>query len=303
MSPHVNSAVAIALEGDNNGAKVLKAAVHDKRKALRARFETYDNVNRIINKKAVVALSDHLHLVARGTEEQYRMEKIEHPHPIWKEMWVTVAIHAVGAFWPIQLLFQDDMEEWGFKGKCQPEIFLGSFRGIVTAQSAGVLQSRQLLGLRPPTQGEPILVRGMSLDTTSTAVPMVLRANYNMAAQTLEQTLAELSDKGLLSLPNITVALHGVLSKNMWDAWLNLAVGDLLETALPDVISEDDEILVMIPNTYQEFMLGRIEAHADRVESYHLAAAKLVSQDLRSTMADVWMSMPPDFAKPVSTNA
>lgn len=306
---HVNNAVAVALEGDGDCAKVLRSATHDSKKVLQAKIESYATVNNILNKKAVDALSDGTKALAKATGEHYRMEKMERPHSVIQEVWIFTATHVCGALFPIQLALSGDMEEWGFK-----DIFLGSLRGIITAQTVGVIQSRRLLGMREQQDGTIVVGGTQGIDTTISAPASVAQVNYDMAARTLDETLTELSERGILTPPNITIALHGILCKNMWDAWLNRSVCDLLRATLPDMLLEEEGILVKIPNEdgsftemrsvvqFQNHMHQRIEAHASRVEAYRLAAAPLVNQDIHDAITDVWMSIPPGFSDPVPVN-
>ncbi|QRV99695.1 hypothetical protein RhiJN_27714 [Ceratobasidium sp. AG-Ba] len=308
LARHVKDSVLEAIEGDSNGATAFKLAASSKKQHLQRDFKSYDFVNKITDKKATTALADGLTRLLDATNEQYRMEKMEHPHHFLKGLWIQLASHTMGALFPVHLLFQGEMEEWGFK-----HIFLGSFKGLSIAQSTGVFMSRRLIGMAPAPDGQPIMVRGMQLDTTATSTPPVARANYTMAAQTLRETLAELKVLGCISIENITIALHGILCKNIWDAWLNQAVGDLLDSELPDMVKDRGEGISVsvyqkgefsekITNViqYQDYIMGRIREHAKRVQDFHLAAEPLVVQDIHAAMTDVWMSMPPEFTKPAT---
>lgn len=54
---------------------------------------------------------------------------------------------------------------------------------------------------------------------------------------------------------------------------------------------------------YQEYIDQRIEAHATRLEAYHLAAARLVSEDIREAMTTIWGLIPQDYATSVTRSS
>lgn len=93
----------------------------------------------------------------------------------------------------------------------------------------------------------------MEIATAATASPYLVQVNCGMAACALESTLKELKTRGMLTFPNITIALYATLSKNIWDEWLNKSFRDLIEAGLPDILMEDDEILVRIPKKVRLF--------------------------------------------------
>ncbi|EUC62605.1 hypothetical protein RSOL_424210, partial [Rhizoctonia solani AG-3 Rhs1AP] len=136
------------------------------------------------------------------------------------------------------------------------------------------------------------------------------QANCDMAARSLDETLKALSNQGDLTIPNITIALYATLCKNVWDDWLNRSFRQLLAEFLPDMLLDEEEgVLVEIPTgkpdgslikiesiaQYQGYMHKRIEEHASRVEKYGLAAAPLVSQDIREAMTSIWGLIPVDY--------
>lgn len=87
----------------------------------------------------------------------------------------------------------------------------------------------------------------MVIATTPTVSPYLAQVNYDMATRSLDKTLKKLEDRGMLTSPNITIALHATMSRNIWDDWLNKSFRDLLSACLPDMLLEDEEILIKIP--------------------------------------------------------
>ncbi|KAG9081394.1 hypothetical protein FRC06_005606 [Ceratobasidium sp. 370] len=154
----------------------------------------------------------------------------------------------------------------------------------------------------------------MAIETATTAPPFMVQVNYDMAARSLDETLKELLSRGMLNVPNITLALHATLCKNIWNDWLNKSLRDMLGAVLPDMLPEDEEIKVKIPvgrdgftemknvSQYQEYVRERIETHAKRVESYRLAAAHFVTEDIQEAMTAVWKLIPPSYAGCVATS-
>lgn len=118
IADHVDAAVAAALDGDGNSAQIFKSATRDSRRVLQEKHKTFADVNKIFNRKATAAISDDLHLVVEASDERYRLNKIENPRSIFRYAWISLASHALGAWFPIQMLMAGDMKEWGFKGKC-----------------------------------------------------------------------------------------------------------------------------------------------------------------------------------------
>lgn len=89
----------------------------------------------------------------------------------------------------------------------------------------------------------------MDIATAATASSYLGQVNYDMATRSLDRTLKELEDRGMLTLPNIAISLYATMSKNIWDDWLNKSFRDLLGALLPEMLSEGKEILVKIPIT------------------------------------------------------
>ncbi|CAE6462829.1 unnamed protein product [Rhizoctonia solani] len=285
IAQHINSAIAIAISGDSDCAKVFHSAIHDGKRALQEKHETFAIVHKIFNKKATGAMYDSVRALKKASEEQYRLEKIERPSSIFRDAWVAVVSSAVGVWFPIQLLCSDDMEEWGFK-----ELMLSSTRGILAGQRIAKLQSRRLYGMTAPEGPTVEVANNMRIDSAATMQEDMAQTNYMMAARSLGETLQALSEQGILTVPNITLALHETLCKNVWDDWLNRSFRQLLRDFLPDMLKEEEEgVLVEIPGQdgpiieiksiakYQEYMRKRVQDHAKRIETFRLASASLKS--------------------------
>lgn len=62
------------------------------------------------------------------------------------------------------------------------------------------------------------------------------------------------------------------------------------------LLIKDDQprVTVTIPE-FQKFLFERIQAHADRVESFGLAAGRLVQEDIEQAISDIWKSLPDGF--------
>ncbi|KAH7334987.1 hypothetical protein B0J17DRAFT_630933 [Rhizoctonia solani] len=307
---HINGAIAIAIRRETNCARAFTSAIHDGNKVLKEKYETFAMIHKVFNKKATAAISDGVKALAKASHEQYRLEKIERPTSIFRDAWVSVASNAVGFWFPVQLLCSGDMEEWGFK-----ELMLSSLRGIYAGQRVARMQARGLYGVTAPDGPTVEVARNMRIDSTVTMPEDMAQANYDMAARSLDETLQALSDRGVLTVPNITIALYETLCKNAWDDWLNRSFRQLVRKFLPDMLVEEEEgVLVKVPKPdgtfteikriaeYQEYMRKRIEAHAHRVESYRLAAARLVTQDVCETMTTVWGLIPLSYRNCLSTS-
>ncbi|KAG8718501.1 hypothetical protein FRC08_005145 [Ceratobasidium sp. 394] len=303
---HVNAAVGSAIEGNGTSAQAFKSATSDPRQVLRERIESFKTVNDIVAEKAVGALSDGTASLEQAFHAHYRMENIEYRRPISRELCISAAAHVLGAFFPLQIaLNRSTMDEWGFK-----DVFLRNPRGVLTAQRVGAMLAKRRLGVDRATESTILVGRTISIDTAVTASDVVARLNCEMADRSLRETLVELREKDKLTHPNITAALHIVLTKNLWDAWLNRSVLELLTANLPEMLEEVKdgkiEVKVIDPdkgdqlelNTVvklHEHVIQRITAHANRVQAYHIAAAPLVSQDIQNGMSDVWRSLPDGF--------
>ncbi|CAE6476349.1 unnamed protein product [Rhizoctonia solani] len=306
---HINSAIAVAIRGETDCARAFTSAIHDGKKALQQKHEKFAMVHKVFNKKATAAISDGVRALAKASHEQYRLEKIERPTSIFRDAWVSVASNAVGFWFPIQLLCSGDMEEWGFK-----ELMLSSLRGIYAGQRVARMQARGLYGVTAPDGPTVEVARNMRIDSTATMPEDMAQANYEMAARSLAETLQALSEREALTPSNITIALYETLCKNAWDDWLNRSFRQLVGKFLPDMLVEEEGILVKVPKPdgtfteiksvtgYQEYMRGRIENHAHRVECYRLAAARLVTQDICETMTTVWGLIPLNYRHYLSTS-
>ncbi|KAG8716488.1 hypothetical protein FRC08_009427 [Ceratobasidium sp. 394] len=311
ITGHVNAAVTFALDGAGKCAQVFKSATCDGKKVLKEKHETFSVVNKIFNKHAAAAMSDGVRQFTEASEEQYRLEKIERPRSILRYAWVHLASHALGLWFPVQMLMASDseMEEWGFR-----DVLLSSPRGVLAGQTLGRLQSRRSLAWIVPSTGPaPIKVgKTMAIETATTAPPFMVQVNYDMASRSLDKTLEELASRDMLTVPNMTIALHATLCKNIWDDWLNKSLRDMLKAVLPDMLPKDEGIKVKIPmggdsiemksvSQYQEYVRERIEAHARRVEAYRLAAAHFVTEDIQEAMTAVWKLIPPGYASCVTS--
>ncbi|KAG8712896.1 hypothetical protein FRC09_019346 [Ceratobasidium sp. 395] len=306
LAEHVNAAVAMALESGERCAEAFKWVVYECKQVLQDRVEPFATVNRIVEKKAVGALSKGTAALFHAANEQYRMHQIENPSPIGLDTTISVASHVMGFFFPLQIaLHKSDMDEWGFK-----DILLRNMRGIIAAQRVGTMLARQRLGeIKSRALKSTISVAKTPVETSTTAPDLVVSLNYHMAARSLGETLAELGEKDMLTFSNIAVALHVVLSKSLWDVWLNRSVLELITTCLPNMILEREQILAKVANLegggdyrelktvigFQEHIHRRIHAHAKRVEAYHIAATPLVSQDIRDAATDIWRNLPEGF--------
>ncbi|KAG8732598.1 hypothetical protein FRC11_012417 [Ceratobasidium sp. 423] len=241
--PHINGAIAMAISGDSDCAKVFHSAIHDGKEVLQEKHETFATVHKIFKKKAAGAMYDGVGALKKASEEQYRLEKIERPSSILRDAWVSVASSAVGVWFPIQLLCSDDMEKWGFK-----ELMLSSPRAIFAGQRIAKLQSRRLYGMAAPEGTTVEVANNMRIDSAETMQEDMAKANYVMASRSLDETLQALLEQKILSTPNITLALYETLCKNVWDDWLNRSFRQLLGRFLPDMIKEEEEgVLVKIP--------------------------------------------------------
>ncbi|CAE6507936.1 unnamed protein product, partial [Rhizoctonia solani] len=243
MVRNINKAISIAIGGDSGCARAFNSAIHDGKTVLQQKHATFAMVNKIHNKKATAAMADGVNALAKGSAEQYRLEKIERPSSMFRDAWVSVVSSAVGFWFPIQLLCAGDMETWGFK-----RMFLSSPRGIYAGQRVAKLQSRRLYGMSAPN-GYTVEVAGnMRIDSTATMPEDMAQANCDMAARSLDETLKALSNQGDLTIPNITIALYATLCKNVWDDWLNRSFRQLLAEFLPDMLLDEEEgVLVEIP--------------------------------------------------------
>ncbi|KAG8734923.1 hypothetical protein FRC10_011213, partial [Ceratobasidium sp. 414] len=101
--------------------------------------------------------------------------------------------------------------------------------------------SKRRLGVDRAVESTILVGRTISIDTAITASDVVAQLNCEMADRTLRGTLKELEAANMLTLPDMTAALHIILTKNLWDAWLNKSVLDVLATDLPEMLEEDEE--------------------------------------------------------------
>ncbi|CAE6440423.1 unnamed protein product [Rhizoctonia solani] len=305
---HVNSAIAIAISGDSDCAKVFHSAIHDGKSVLQERHKTFATVHKIFNKKATGAMYDSLSALEKASQEQCRLDSMERPTSILHDAWVSIASTTVGLWFPIRLLCSDDVETWGFK-----ELMLSSPRGILAGQRIAKLQSRRLYGMTSPKGPIVEVADSMKIDSGAAIRDDMAQVSYAMAARSLGETLQALSELRILAVSTITLALYETLHK--WGDWLNKSIQQLLGDSLPDILEEEEEgVLVKIPEQsgsftevksiaqYQAYIHERFQGHAKRAEMYHLTAAPLVSQDICDAMATVWGFIPSDFRSPLSTS-
>lgn len=87
----------------------------------------------------------------------------------------------------------------------------------------------------------------VSFEISSLTEKLAMQINYGMATQTLDKVLLALTKKGILTPSNVMVALHVVLSKKLWDAWLKISIQKLLKISLLEQVP-GKQILVTIPS-------------------------------------------------------
>ncbi|CAE6423082.1 unnamed protein product [Rhizoctonia solani] len=296
----------------------LKLATTTKRHELIGNSESSAMVHAIAERQALCAVRDGMFCLNKALEERHRMDSMEHPTSRGRRLMISLAANALGVLFPVQLaLSRSDMEEWGFKGEYGlsngPVIFLnkalalllGSPRGVLTAVTVGTISAKRRLRKRE-NEKRGISVKDTALaENSKSASELTLQANYEMADRALKETLAELQRNDMVTYYNVVVALHMILSKNLWNWWLKLSICKLLVDILPDLLPDREQLAIKVSGQeeiktviqYQEFMQERIRQHANRVEQFRLAAAQLVYQDIQDAVTDVWQSMPLSMGK------
>ncbi|KAB5591571.1 hypothetical protein CTheo_5000 [Ceratobasidium theobromae] len=296
LTDHVDVALAIALEAGGACATALKSATFGTKSVLQREVETFDSVKAMVEKKALRVIRGELALYDKTLEELHQMETMERPISVGRVLAISMAAQILGALFPLQLaLSSNELAEWGFKGK---RCFAWPLVQILLPIH------RHAAGKPPRTPG--IAVEDMvSFEISSLTEKLAMQINYGMATQTLDKVLLALTKKGILTPSNVMVALHVVLSKKLWDAWLKISIQKLLKISLLEQVP-GKQILVTIPSQidktahreirsifqFQDYVQQRIEDHGRRVESYGLASARLVSQDIQGAITSVWRLVP-----------
>ncbi|CUA73037.1 hypothetical protein RSOLAG22IIIB_10480 [Rhizoctonia solani] len=295
FAQHVEDVLTSASERGGMCAERLKLATTAKRHELMGNSGSSAMVHGIAEKQALCAVRDGMVHLNKALEERHRMDSMEHPTSRSRRLMISLAANALGILFPVQLaLSRSDMEEWGFKGEC------GLARGVLTAVTVGTISARRRLRERENEK------RGISVEDTAlaenskSASEFTLQANYEMADRALKETLAELQRNNMVTYYNVVIALHMILSKNLWNWWLKLSICKVLVDILPDLLPDREQLTIKASGQgeiktfiqYQEFMRGRIRQHANRVEQFRLAAAQLVYQDIQDAVTDVWQSVP-----------
>lgn len=125
--------------------------------------------------------------------------------------------------------------------------FLSSARAIRASQRFGTIAARQRLRHHPPATTAAEAAELVLVETTMNVYfSEDAQINYKMATQTLEDTLKELKNKSMLTTPNITVALHSILSKHMWDPWLKMSIWEALRADLPKMLLGKGSMLAAV---------------------------------------------------------
>ncbi|KAG9127790.1 hypothetical protein FRC07_009177 [Ceratobasidium sp. 392] len=285
LSAHVNAAVDTALAGDGKCAEALKSAVSNSKEDIQAKFPTFTAVDDVVERISLHVLSEGIDKLTAFIRQEYRLEDMENPLPLTRNALIAIVSRVQGFLFPLELALARGEDTWGFRSTTMTERRLRDRTGrVIGGQIAHIPPSA--------TFSEPLL-----------------KANYEITAQAIEEIIIEMARQQLDSPSDVTVALHRVLSKNGWNTWLHLSVRDLLSRYLPEMILEEGQITLITPTPdggdglseiktvteFQIYIAHRIQAHAKRVEEFRLASSVLVSRDIEISVAEVWRLIPANF--------
>ncbi|KAG8734947.1 hypothetical protein FRC10_011160 [Ceratobasidium sp. 414] len=143
-----------------------------------------------------------------------------------------------------------------------------------------------------------------TLDTTADWATIFEKA-LELAAEgrlgaMLTRLLDELTVKGALGPSQISLVMANKLSKNEFTKLLASLVDSGLGQTLHHDTQEPPKTFITIADFQTTYIKARIDAHAERVAFHHLAAAPLVSDDIFSTITEVWKLLPPGFGGTVA---
>ncbi|KAG9125069.1 hypothetical protein FRC07_009083 [Ceratobasidium sp. 392] len=281
LSAHVNAAVDAALAGDGKCAEALKSAVSDSKRDIQESFPTFTAVDDVVEQTSLHVLCEGIDKLTAFIRQEYRLEDMENPLPLTRNALITIVSRVQGFLFPLELALARGEDTWGFRN-----MMTGSLAGMRIAQKIGTTMTERRLRDRA---GRVIGGQIAHIPPSATFSEPLLKANYEITVQALEEILIELARKQLNTPSDVTVALHRVLSKNGWNTWLHLSVRDLLSRYLPEMILEEGQVTLIAPapdghcslgeiktvTQFQSYIAHRIQAHANRVEEFRLASSVL----------------------------
>lgn len=309
LLPHLVNATTAVLEGNTPSQKTLRSLLGEVNEDLFPRTQLdLPSLQRAVSTGLPNLFSEVFQQLVEQRLLQYRMEQLEGRYVLSKELlasaWGGLSLLIVYG----QIFFYPPATGTGMT-LCGLEV-----REV--CKMFHVSPTRVALALQPTMLVSQSRVNALNFFTRGSffehRYPANSHVNMYFANRWAKHLFPILLTFVNVESPNIAgalVLLNSYLPSKIWEKCVYYCVSRKIKDAVDRITELRRRTLSIrtgnqtnatwsIPE-FQTYLLGRIQSHAERVESYKLAAAPLVQADVEKAISDIWASLPDGFG---STN-